>query len=251
MSEFVLSRFARELRNDLAANARGIVIATLAFISIGTLIYLTNVSGESDNGMNTADFLFGVLLVGGGLMVTSLSWSDIHHPLGRYQTLMLPVSALERFAARWLLTGPLWCLYCIVVFRVFETLANALCLQLQGATMPPLQPGSDSSHLAFAMFFALQPLAFAGAIRFRNYALIRTALLGSAAYVVLAIIASVAVRLVYWDFFDSLFETEAPIRLPLFALVPLVFNMLVALADLWVLYLAWLLLNDHEVRDGV
>lgn len=251
MNGFVLSRFAREVRNDLAANARGIVIATLAFIGIGTLIYLTNVSNEPNNGVNTADFLFSVLLVGAGLMVTSLSWSDIHHPLGRYQTLMLPVSALERFAARWLLTGPLLCLFCIVVFRLFETLANALCLQLYGAAMPPLQLGSDASEQAFAMYFALQPLAFAGAIRFRNYALVRTALLGSAVYVVLTIIAMVAVRLVYWDYYDSLFEKEAPIRLPLFTLVPPMITVVVTLVDLWVLYLAWLLLNDHEVRDGV
>lgn len=252
MNVFHWPRFVRALRNDVVGNARGIVIATLAFLCIGTMLYIGQASHPADITIIPADFLFSVVLMCSGLLLTSVSWNDMHHPLGRFQVLMLPIAPLERFVARYLLTGPLFCLYAIVVYIVFERLANWLCQAIYGVQLPLLNLGSGAPKDTLRFYFTLQPLAFAGAIYFRNYAAIRTTLAVTGLYLLFTLVVAVAIRLIYWDHFDTPFEASVPIRFGLFVLLgPAVSTAIVLLADFWVLYLAWLFLTDHEVQDGI
>ncbi len=255
MSHFSPQRFAIALRNDVLAQAKLVGISTLALFVLGLLMHLSNVRDQSKNPGFFA-IVFVVALVPVGFLFASLSWNDMHHPLGRFHYLMLPYSNLERFVSRYLLTAPLYWLYTVLAINVFIMVANLLSDALFGLTSPGLALDSSTVVFSSCLFFGLHPLVFAGAIRFRNFALPRTVLFVFLLVIALGLIVTVTQHVVYFDYCEALFRCHAPPRMSLFEMLTpetgeRVLAVLGTLISLWALYMAWLMLNDHEVQDGL
>src|SRR5690606_14860576 len=95
---FNLQRFFHVLIGNLILlHARKIGFASLGLAGIGLICYAVNVSAEQGDNGEVAMVMFGILLLGGGSIFTSMIYNDMHHPLERFQYLMLPCSNLERF----------------------------------------------------------------------------------------------------------------------------------------------------------
>jgi hypothetical protein len=259
MNQFSLKRLGSALGNDLLAHAKSIGYSTLGLFVVGLMIHMGNLK-EANSDSKLFEIMFGLALVP-GLFFTCVIWSDMHHPLARFHYLMLPYSNLERFLSRYLLTAPLYWLYVLGAFTVFEVLANALSSALLGVTLPLIALDSPVVSIATLLFFSLHILAFAGAIRFRNYALARTALAVFLYPLALLPVAMVALPIIYWEYFDGL-QFREDIVLSFGSLEAVaeqitpqqgeaILLALGTLACAWVLYLAWLLLKDHEVHDGL
>jgi hypothetical protein len=98
----------------------------------------------------------------------------------------------------------------------------------------------------------LHSLAFAGAIRFRNFALARTAAFAFACLTLLGLVGLLAVRILYRDIFTGFLQPTGTIHAALLAQVqPWQLTAASSILALWVLYLGWLYLGDHEVQDGL
>ncbi|MEY4641310.1 MAG: hypothetical protein RLZZ227_1304 [Pseudomonadota bacterium] len=261
MNYFQLSRFLRVLANDLLLlDSRRVLFASLGLVAIGTLIYVASVAPSAGAALpQLANLMFLVLLIGGGSIFTSMIFNDMHHPLERFHYLTLPCSNLERFLSRYLITAPLFVAYTVVLYRIFEMFANFLCaLFWDGETVPLLEPGSDMVSNGIQEYFLLHVFVFAGAIWFRSYALIKTWFAAFVFFAALGIVCFVAMRIVYWDSFVSLF-TPNPAG-PYINFEALAFGedglawyqKLLGLGFLlWVLFLAYLGLREHEVQDGL
>ncbi|MEO6186969.1 MAG: hypothetical protein ABIP38_02515 [Steroidobacteraceae bacterium] len=253
MSQFSLSRFTRVIQNDALRIAKPVVFGTLALLGLTVLIYLTNFTAGHVTDPPVHEVLFGIFLVGAGLIVTSMAFQDMHHPLERYQYLMLPCSNVERILSRYLLTGPLFILYAVVAFSGMDWLGNLLTDAWKGAREPLFSPFSVSAVVLLRVYLGVHIVMLTGAICFRSYALIKTALSVILLLVGLAATSYVATRIFYWDAFtwnrfgpddDSLNMLVAPIFTATWANVAVVTGF-----ALWILYVAYRCLSTHEVQD--
>lgn len=247
---FSLKRFLPVVANDLKANARRLVLGTGGAMVIGVLVYIAAAATPEASGQLYLSMFTFALLLGGGIFTSGI-YADMHDPALRFYTLMLPVSALERFVSRYLLSGPLFLLYTIAAFRVFEIVASWFTQLLHGQTLPALTLASEEVHVIIWLFLAGHALVLLGAIYFRSYALPRTALSVMALAVWLGLLMHVAVKIAYWDHFPSLFSMEqsTPIRMTLW-MEQLPDNAIQAIFFLlycWVLFIAYSALKDHEV----
>ncbi|HEY0963731.1 MAG TPA: hypothetical protein VGE69_15380 [Pseudomonadales bacterium] len=253
-------RFARVLLNDLLQlQPRRVAFASLGLAGLGLLVYLANVGTPvaQAEGSPLALVQFAALLLLGGSIFTSMIFNDMHHPLERYHYLMLPCSNLERFVSRYLISAPLYVLYAIVLYKVFEIGANFVCALLrEGRVVAPLDLGATGFIELVKAYFFLHLFVFGGAIWFRSHALLKTMFAGFVFWALFGTAFFVAVRLFYRDAFISLFETnpDGPYLNFEFLFIDGVVwlhKLLFAAFLAWCLFLAWLGLKDHEVQGGL
>jgi hypothetical protein len=248
MSPFNTSRFARVFSNDLLQLWRKIWIATLALVGVGLICYLTNVDPHAVVRPALYVALFSAVLVGGGLVVTSTIFADMHHPLQSAQYLTLPCSNLERFLSRYLLTGPLYYLYVLIGYAVFDRAAALIADWMMGTHGAPFAPFSSQMWDVTLFYFGVHALMFWGAIYFRSYTLIKTALAVVLMWLGLALVALISIRVAFWDRFTTLLPNETTAQFHMFHVpIPVVVAGCVLLY-LWVLYIAYQCLREHEVQ---
>jgi hypothetical protein len=251
MNTFNFQRFMRLCCNDVLWLAKPLLRATLAMMVVGLLIGLTNSGGQQDVYI----VLFPIVLLGAGLVFASLSFSDMHHPLQRFHYLTLPCSNLERFVSRYLLSAPLFYLYAVAAYFVFDFILRLLIRKFAEIAPPvfdPLNPMILDFTLAF---FLTHALVFTGAIHFRSYTLVKTVLSGALIAVGLALLQLLSVKVFYWDYFPAFLSLEAErdfrLSTPPWLAEPLVIYSVLAAAWVWVMYIAFQCLKDHEVQDAL
>jgi len=255
MSRFSLPRFRRLLANDALRLARPVALASLALLCLTSLIYIANFEpGDTPADPPLAAVLFTVYLLGGGLLLASEAFRDMHHPLERYHYLMLPVSNLERFLSRYLLTGPVLVLYTLVAFTVVDWVGNQLAAWIKGASQPLFSTGMTPVTITLRVYLFLHVVAFLGAIGWRSMNLVKTVLAVVATGISLAIVGYLAMRVFYFDAFEwGRFESTRPIHLPVIPLFEASWiNWFVVLGvSAWLLYVAYRCLKVHEVQNGL
>jgi hypothetical protein len=176
---------------------------------------------------------------------------------------MLPCSNLERFVSRYLITAPLFIVYAVILFKVFEVVANFLNMNLfDVAEIPPLDLGAERTQYLLLAYFAMHVFSYAGAIWFRSYAFIKTQVAGMLFWMACTAVMMLSIRILYWDSFIGLFEFDPQMSPPNISFGPEYFldeegNMqlwlkLTSMAFLgWFLFLAYMGLDEHEVQDGL
>lgn len=254
MNTFSLARFRRVLQNDALRMLRPVLYCTLGFLGLTLLLHATLTGPDATTQPATSLVVFGIYLLGGGLLLTSLAFHDMHHPLEGYRYLMLPCSNSERFLSRYLLTGPLLLLYVVGSFAAMDWLASLLTAFWADAREPAFSPAAPAALVMMRVYLFAQALVFTGAICCRSLALPRTLLFLLATCAGLLAVLYVAVRIFYWNHFD--WTDWRPVRPLGFALVPLFaatwMNVLAAVGfTLWMLRVAYRSLCTHEVQDGL
>jgi hypothetical protein len=253
MNEFSLSRFGRVFQNDVLRVAKPLVLGTLALLGLTVIVYLSNFEPNDAVPENPAYVLmFAFYLFGGGLLLASSAFQDMHHPLERYQYLMLPMSNLERFLSRYLLTGPAFVVFLCVAFTAMDWTGNFVTDLWKGASQPRFSVLNETVIVCLKVYLFVHVVVLIGAICCRSFTLLRTALFLLAAMVGLVLVSYLAVRLFYFDAFSWTRLNpvgDLHMRLqPLFAATWL--NVTVAIGfTLWLLYVAYRCLCSHEVQD--
>jgi hypothetical protein len=250
---FDFQRFRRVLANDALRIAKPTLMSTVALFALTGIIYVSNFDpGHATNDPPVNVVLFSIYLLAGGLLLTSIAFQDMHHPLERYQYLMLPISNLERFASRYLVTGPLLVVYFVVAFAVMDWTGNALADWLRGSRDPAFAPTSDQLLLIMRIYLGVHAIVFLGAICFRSYQLIKTALTLTLLCLSMPVVFYLSVRIIYFDKFDwNGWEPVRPLRLmlePAFTNYWVNVGLITALVA-WILYMAYRCLKAHEVQN--
>jgi hypothetical protein len=250
---FSYPRFQRVLQNDVLRIAKPLMFGTLAMLGLLCLAYLINFEpGRHVSDPEASQIFFGLMLGLGGLLFTSSSFNDMHHPLERYHFLMLPVSNFERFLSRYVLTGPLLLLYVVVAFTIMDWTANHFASWAKEASVPLFSPFAPVPALMMKIYLLLHTVMLTGAICFRSYAWIKTALSFLLVLASMPVVVYISVRIFYYDAFSwSSFKEVRDVKLHL---VPFFeahwMNVTVVLGfALWILYVAYRCLRAHEVQE--
>jgi hypothetical protein len=168
---FSVNRFLYLLRLEVFRSRKGIVMTMVIIFGVSFFMgMLMNLSVEP--AMDVFDHRegFGFTLIMGGFVLSSLAFHGLRNSLSRYQYLMLPVSALERFLAMWLLTTIGWVIVFTVIFTVYTVLANFLGqLLFSHVKFAPFNPISAQSAAVTQYYFVTQGVFLAGAAKFRAY----------------------------------------------------------------------------------
>jgi len=251
--EFSAPRFVRVLKNDALRFARPVLFTTVALFGLTVLLYLLN-PRQLSGGQAFSQALFGTGLIGTGLLLTSTAFQDMHHRLDRYQYLMLPVSGFERLLSRFLLTGPLFVLFALLAFMIFDLAGKQVVLMYQEARAPLFQPFTAATKWLVISYMVAHAVMLTGAICFRTHALLRTLLVLLAMGAAVLVVENIAERLLFPDLFTwTRFESIAPLPVELMPGFSAEWMNVVVIAAIvgWILHVAWLCLRDHETTDGV
>jgi hypothetical protein len=248
VSRFEGSRFRRVFLNDLQQQWRRLWIATLAIAGVLLVTYLTNIDPRAARQPDLYAGLFPAALLLGGLAFTSVIFADLHHPLQRFHYLMLPCSNLERFLGRYLLTGPLLYLYVLVVYAIVDWTGAAISGSLRGYSAAAFAPFEPRMVGVAGQYFLLHAVTILGAIFFRSYALAKTAVAAGAIGSAVVLAQLVAIRLLYFKDFSTLLPLESEMPVRLYVPPQSVMTTLAFLFGIWVLYVAYQCLREHEVQ---
>jgi hypothetical protein len=255
MSQFIhLPRLKRAMLNDLLPVAKPASLVLLIQLVVTALLYLgyDREAGGEEIPISQSIFAGHLMIV--GLVATSMSFRDMHHPLERYRYLMLPISNLERYLGRYLLTGPLFVVFMLVAFTLMDAAGNLVTHLLLDVTEPRFDQFSPLTGYLICAYLGCHALMFTGAIAFRSYALIKTVLTVLGVQFSTMVAAYLAARVFYHDAF--VWTRFAPVKSAKFMLAPWFdaswMNISVGvLFAVWILYVAYRCLKAHEVQDGL
>src|SRR5579872_6599748 len=169
---FNINRLFILILNDLRSHSKTILIFAVALL-VFFLITPFEVT-------NSPDVYLAILYIG-GFIISSFAFKDCHHPQKAYLYLMLPCSNFERFLSKWLLTS---IGYAIILLAVYY-----LCLLLHFVMLLSwvnfgvfhyhiylMDIFQISLWISIAKYIILQSVILLGAMTFKKYALIKTAL---------------------------------------------------------------------------
>ena len=252
MKHFNFPRFLLLQRNEVLDCLPRLIRYSVALMLIGLVFYGIGAMGASFNAAQSFGFyqsVFPSVLLLGGALFTGTIFRALHTPLEDIHYLMQPVSTLERMLVKYLASGPLFVIYVMLAYLVFEICAQLLSNTLLGYSgqfvdfSSPTVTGSISSYLKTHAFI------FAGAIFFSSYTIVKTVvtyllLMGSGVFV-----AWQTLRFRFSSYFDGwmlvpnenmTFDLDIPLQ-------AWHFDVLSVLLCGWILYLAYLWLVDYEV----
>lgn len=247
---FSWQRFILVFRNDLLAQGNRLLLGGTAALVLGTLLFLSNLSDDTDPQEPLYLILFMFTLILGGGVFTSSLYHDIHHPQERYTALMLPIHATERFLSRWLLGGPLFLVYVLIFMQLLQFVTGLIGGALWDLRPQPFTFTYPVYHVVLAFVFG-QALMQLGAIHFRSLHFGKTVLAGMLLWTLFALVLLTSLKLVYWDHFPSLFALQPDRRFyfegPFSDASRHTILLLGIAIYLWLQFLAYSCLRDHEV----
>ncbi|MEO6079629.1 MAG: hypothetical protein ABIQ86_07620 [Steroidobacteraceae bacterium] len=254
MIQFSPRRFGRVIQNDALRIMRPVLYTTVALFGLTMLVYLFRAGRVSDQAQGVQHVLFGCYLIGAGLLLTGVAFQDMHHPLDRYQYLMLPVSSFERLMSRFLLTGPLFVLYGTLAFMAFDIVGKQLVMMYWEIRQPPFSPFTAQTKSLVLWYMLAHLVTLTGGICFRTHAFLKTILFLLGLVLALTLVENAAERMFFPDLFSwTQFENITPLPLelmPRFAVSWMNVAFVVGLCG-WMFYVAYVCLRDHEASDGV
>ncbi len=163
---FNIARFSRLLMNDIRLHKKIILSVTL------TLMLFV---------CHFADYFF-VLYVG-GFILSSMAFSEYHDPKRAHSALTLPCSALEKVLSKWMLTSIGYALGLVILYFLLSIVLHF------GKSLERFDILQPALWMGIGKYILLQSVVFLGAISFKKYALIKTALTVSIFCAILFLIA--------------------------------------------------------------
>ena len=249
MIEFSARRFSRVIQNDALRIARPVLFTTVALFGLTLFIYLFNYQRLIGGKQTLPMSLLGIYLVGTGLLLTGGAFQDMHHRLERYQYLMLPVSSFERLLSRFLLTGPLFVLYGLLAFAVFDFAGKQLVGMYRDVHEPLFPLFTTEVKWLVGSYAMAHVVMLIGAISFRTHAFLRTVLFLLAMVLLMVVVENATERILFPDLFSwAQFGNIKPLPVELMPwfTVPWMNVVLVSGISGWLFYVAYLCLRDHE-----
>jgi hypothetical protein len=173
---FSVRRLWLLLRHDIVVYGKPLGIAAGAAAGVLLTIQMLAAGGGVAVGQRFYAVAFALFLSIAGTILTSLSFTDLHHPQKGCVYLTIPCSIEEKFFARVLLTSPGLVAVSLLFFFCYSFL-GALCTSAvfskTGALFNPLSRGITGS---IQFYLLTHPVFFCGALYFRSNAWIKTVL---------------------------------------------------------------------------
>lgn len=267
-------RLGRLLKKDLTEGYRTIFVVVGAVTGVLLLNYLLGAVSDPNNlhgssivphsGENSTMHMvyFTLVLLIGGLIISSRSFMELHTKTRNHDWLILPASTFEKFLSRLLMASVGVGVGAVVYFFLFSLLASGLSALLFGRPYTVFNPFDGTVWMLVLRYVVLQSVFFAGAAYFKRAHFIKTVLVLSGFAFVLLLLAAGVARLVFWrefahmvsgtgfaNFDISVLEPRLQSAGEILLLVSRILFWAVLGPVMWVF--AYLRLAEAEVRNGV
>ncbi|MBD3391978.1 MAG: hypothetical protein GF410_08155 [Chitinivibrionales bacterium] len=167
-------RLALLMRNDILSQSRPILLTAGAAFSF--LFVAWGISLFTGHSHDFYPFFFGATVLMGGIVLTSLSFSELHHGLKGIAYLTLPGSLVEKYISKLVLTSVGFAGATVVFFYLFSLVAALIARLAFGNSMPVFDVTADGIAGYLITFLTIHPLVFFGGIYFKRLALVKTLL---------------------------------------------------------------------------
>lgn len=193
------------LKRDIFSNINTTLIA---FGAVTAVIYLISAIMAYNSAPSSQLYfsLFTNLLFGGGLIVTSMVFKEMHKKETAQNYLLLPASNFEKFFSRLLISTIGFALITLVGVTAISYLSegvNTLIFKRHNVLFNPI---SKIVWTLMAHYLVAQSIFFLGAVYFRKYHFIKTINIIFFIQISITIITALFARIVYFDLFDGLFK---------------------------------------------
>lgn len=210
MIQFNFNRFRalvnREFYTGFRTAFKFLLIIVLAIFIIGTITAAVNPTDEPINVIIS----FGLILMIGGALITSLSFYEFRKLQSRAQFLSIPASSLEKWSVKWLFTNPI---YILITSLVFLILAS-IFIPIIEYWSPGFYENEIFTSIVYwrlvGIYFIIHSIFFIGSIVFNRGAFVKTLLTLIVVAVILAAINMIFFRIIFHEYFDSLFRMNPP-----------------------------------------
>jgi hypothetical protein len=201
-------RFAQLLLRDLAGGYKSLLVAMAAVAGSVLLVSALTVLGRKLSGAtigvwNYYPNLFVNILFLGGFIVTSLAFREARQNGGGIFYLTLPASSLEKFASKLLATSVGYALGSLVFFTAVAAVSegvNRLIFGFGNSFFNPFEPGILES---LGYYLVFQSVFLLGSVWWKKLALVKTVLMLQLVAVGIVMVAAVALRIVFRQYFHG------------------------------------------------
>ncbi len=205
---FKPSRFAQLLLRDFAGGYRSLLVAMAAVAGSVILVSALTVLGRRLAGVTigVADFypnLFQNLLYLGGFIIASLAFREARVNGGGTFYLTLPASSLEKFASKLLATSVGYALGSLIYFTAVAAASEGINRLIFGFGNHFFNPFDLGVLESIGYYLVFQSIFLLGSIWWRKLAFVKTVLMLQAVAVGIALVAGVALRIVFRQYFHG------------------------------------------------
>ncbi len=196
----VLVRDLEEDRKALTTYA----ITILAIISALALIQAFSFRFTSQPNEGIYDGLYFGFLFLGGMIFTSLSFSDdLYNRIRNHQFLMLPASPLEKLLSRALISAVIYPVTLTLLFTLASLALEPLLYLLFREPMNLFNPFSRDYVVSYFHYISVTSVFFLGSIYFRKTHFFKTILASLVILFSLSLVGTVLARLFFFDYFSG------------------------------------------------
>jgi hypothetical protein len=185
------------LRRDFSGGYRSVLIAMAAVGGFLILVTVASMLGRAQPFRHAG--LFIQVLFIGGIVISSLSFREIHQDGQSILYLTLPGSTLEKFLSKLLVSSVGYALGALIFYTAVSSAGEGLNRLLFGAGHAFFNPFARNVLLATAAYLVVQSVFLTGSAFFRRLAFLKTALFLILFAVGLSIVIGVAMRFLLVD----------------------------------------------------
>lgn len=157
---------------QLTSNELRLYSKTILIVAATVAVFLTLLPFEASAGTST----YFVILYVGGFIITSFAFNDLHDRRKAHLFLMLPCTNLEKFLSKWLLTTLGYAMGLLLLCCIFSLLSMVINFLLLKSVVPFFDILQSGLWIGIGKYIILQSIVLLGAIIFKKYVLIKTAL---------------------------------------------------------------------------
>jgi hypothetical protein len=195
---FSIARAWYALRADVVQQSRAVLTGAGAMAAL--ILFINVISAREAHGGALHLGLFPAVIGIGGILFTSTLFTDLHDKPRAHGYLTLPVSTLERWAVRLLLSTIAVAVAAMAGYFLVTLLAAGISELIWGRSHGIFVPGADAwkSALSYAV---TSSLFLFGAVYFRRWHAFKTVLSIASVWLALILLAAALV----WLLFPALF----------------------------------------------
>ncbi len=201
----VKSLFIREFHLGFKPAIKVIVIITTAIFLFN--LVASAIIGHSPNNSDPSGTIikYGLLLLIGGFFYASVAFREFRNVPLRAEFLALPGSSLEKVFVKWTVTNPIFLLVFTIFFWVIASILMPFIANLRGFTYANDLFVVQEFWNLVGIFFILHSIFFFGSIAFNKVPIVLTIASVVVIGLVVALLSGLWLRIVWADFFDTLF----------------------------------------------
>ncbi|MGX1929220.1 hypothetical protein [Flagellimonas sp. 2504JD4-2] len=165
-NEFSLSRIGQFIRRDIAILKGTFITGLLVGIVLLFLFCIFNMMWDKELALAEFFGIFGVIYVPLGVLFTFAIFREFNNSKANQLYLSLPVSILERLAAKWFTSVVIYTIVFSVLAVLTGTLAMVFGVLILGANFTLISLFSEPYWDLIRIYFLVQPIFLVGAISF-------------------------------------------------------------------------------------